>query len=146
MHKCSSLPLSRRREPVDPTEAHRLVTPKHQPAYVSSSSARVTTSSTSIHGCDVSITVSRGCCRTTLRLGVGDAFPAIGTLLSPFVAVPAVSLELLRFGYRLLILALVTFLACAFALAVLALAFPFDFPFPSLPDECEEDPEVSTLT
>ena len=48
VHKCSSLPLSRRREPVDPAAAHMLVRAKHQPVDVSSSPVRITTSSTSI--------------------------------------------------------------------------------------------------
>ena len=56
----------------------------------------------------------------------------LSKVLSPFVAIPTVSLELLRFGYRLLILALVTFLALAFALAILALAHSLRFPCPVL--------------
>ena len=119
VHKCSSLTLSRRREPVDPTAAHRIVTPKHQPVdvFVVFSPHHIVINLH--HGCDVSIIVSRGCCRATLRLAVGGAFPAVGTLVSPLLAIPAVSLELLGFGYQLLILALALFLG---------------FSFPSLPD------------
>ena len=126
VHKCSSLPLSRRREPVDPTtgtHARKSEAPTRRRFVVSSSHHDIVHLH---HGCDISI-VSRGSCRT-FRFGVGDAFPAIGTLVSPFVAIPAISLEFLRFGHRLLIHALVTFLALAFALAILR--FPFDFPFP----------------
>ena len=42
------------------------------------------------------------------------------------------SLELLKFGYRLLILALITFLAFASALAILALALALRLPYPVL--------------
>ena len=118
VHKCSSLTLSRRREPVDPTAAHRIVTPKHQPVdvFVVFSPHHIVINLH--HGCDVSIIVSRGCCRATLRLAVGGAFPAVGTLVSPLLAISAVSLEMLGFGYQLLILALA--FSLGFSLAVFA--------------------------
>ena len=43
---------------------------------------------------NITVIVSRGCCRTTLRLTIGNLFSAFGTLVSPFLAVSTVSLEL----------------------------------------------------
>ena len=77
-----------------------------------------------------SFIVCRGCRRTTLRLAIGDAFSAVGTLVSPFLAVSTVSLELLSLDLWFLILALLAFLSFALALTILALALPFGFALP----------------
>ena len=102
---------------------------KHQPSRTFRRlQFRITTSSTSITAATSPSSAEAAAAPPTFQPGVGDTFPALGTLVSQFVAIPTVSLGLLKFGYRLLILALVTFLA----LAILALALSLRFPFPVL--------------